>query len=167
MPGAVVLRSDEIRKELSGVPALARLGPEAYSTDMSARVYDTLMARACVVVQAGHSAIVDAVFAQKTERARAEAVACEVGVPFAGLWLEAPEPVLRGRVDSRHGDASDADAGVVRRQVARGAETPGWTRVDASPGSVEVLRQAAGLIQALGHDVRDAEPPVGAHEGEW
>src|SRR5207344_100429 len=32
VPGAVVLRSDELRKRLSGVPVGARLGPEGYSS---------------------------------------------------------------------------------------------------------------------------------------
>lgn len=47
VPGAVVLRSDEIRKRLCGVPHLQRLGPEGYSAQVSERVYATL-GRACV-----------------------------------------------------------------------------------------------------------------------
>src|SRR5690606_16109961 len=35
-PGAVVLRSDVIRKRLCGVPESARLGPEGYTAEVSA-----------------------------------------------------------------------------------------------------------------------------------
>ena len=149
VPGAV-LRSDEIRKELSDAPALERLGPEAYTAAMSARVYETLFARARTVLHAGHSAVLDAVFAQDGERAQAEAIARQVGVAFTGLWLEAPEPVLCARVDGRRDDASDAGASVVRMQLARGAGSPAWARVDATPGEREVLRQAAGLVKESG-----------------
>jgi uncharacterized protein len=63
-PGAVVLRSDEIRKRLSGVARLERLGPEGYSPQVSERVYATLAEQAIAVVRGGHSAIVDAVYAR-------------------------------------------------------------------------------------------------------
>ena len=45
VPGAVVLRSDEIRKQLCGVPLLEHLGPESYTADVSRRVYVTLAER--------------------------------------------------------------------------------------------------------------------------
>ena len=46
VPGAVVIRSDVIRKRLSGVSPLDRLGPEGYSSEMSERVYATVAERA-------------------------------------------------------------------------------------------------------------------------
>ena len=63
VPGAVVLRSDEVRKQILGVPPLERLGREGYSADVSARVYAILADRAAQVVAAGHATIVDAVCA--------------------------------------------------------------------------------------------------------
>jgi aminoglycoside phosphotransferase family enzyme len=63
VPGAVVLRSDETRKRLCGVPPLEPLAPEGYSPQMSARVYATLAERAALTLRGGHSAIVDAVYA--------------------------------------------------------------------------------------------------------
>jgi len=150
VPGAVVLRSDEIRKELSGVPALARLDAPAYTPEMSARVYGTMLARARQVLRAGHSAILDAVFARDAERAAVEALAREAGVGLAALWLDAPEAVLCARVEQRRGDASDAGAAVVREQVARGAGVPAWARVDAAGDAAEVLRQAAVVVRDRG-----------------
>ena len=46
VPGAVVLRSDEIRKRLCGVQPLQRLGPEGYTPEVSGRVYATVADRA-------------------------------------------------------------------------------------------------------------------------
>ena len=64
VPGAVVRRSDETRKRLCGVPVLQRLGPEGYSPQVSERVYSHLTEAAGLVLRAGHSVIVDAVYAR-------------------------------------------------------------------------------------------------------
>lgn len=138
VPGAVALRSDTIRKRLAGVGVLERLGPEGYASDVSQRVYETLAGEARLVLDQGHSVIVDAVYADPDHRLAIARVAEEVGVPFTGLWLEAPEAVLVERVSKRTHDASDADAGVVRRQLAAPPHDVRWHHVDASlpPGAV-------------------------------
>src|SRR5690606_3077079 len=117
-PGAVILRSDVVRKRLFGVAAEERLPQEAYRKDTSRRVYDTLMRRAGTRVRAGHAAIVDAVFLDPDERADVERVAAEAGVRFQALWLAAPEDVVVRRVGARGGDASDAAVDVLRQQLA-------------------------------------------------
>jgi aminoglycoside phosphotransferase family enzyme/predicted kinase len=109
-PGGIVLRSDEIRKRLLGHAPTERLGPEAYSTEVSARVYDALASAAADCLAAGQVVIADAVFLSPQQRGRIEAVARTAGAPFEGVWLEAPEMRLRERLDARSVDASDADA---------------------------------------------------------
>ncbi len=52
---------------------------------------------------------------------------------FDGLWLEAPAEVMIERVERRRGDASDATAEVVRRQLEWDLGDVGWTRVSAKP----------------------------------
>jgi aminoglycoside phosphotransferase family enzyme len=52
VPGAVVIRSDEIRKRLSSVSSLDRLGPEGYSSEMSERVYATVAERTRLTIRA-------------------------------------------------------------------------------------------------------------------
>jgi aminoglycoside phosphotransferase family enzyme/predicted kinase len=147
VPGAVVLRSDELRKRLSGVPVGARLGPEGYSSQMSERVYAALAERADLVLGAGHSVIVDAVHASAEDREAIEHVARAAGVPFIGVWLEAPESVLIARTGQRRNDPSDADAGVVRMQHARDTGHIGWLRVDASRSAAWVLSSVRDHIQ--------------------
>ncbi len=117
-PGAVVLRSDEVRKRLWGVEPLERLPPAAYAEAESARVYAQLVHEARLALRAGRAVVLDAVFLKPAERAAAAALARETGVAFAGEWLSAPPATLRARVAARRGDASDADVAVLERQLA-------------------------------------------------
>jgi hypothetical protein len=132
VPGALVLRSDEIRKRLCGVAAAERLGPEGYTPEVSARVYDVVADRARRAVAGGQSAIADAVYARAADREAIERVAAIARVPFIGLWLDAPDTVLFERVEQRRLDASDADAQVIRQQRAQDPGTIRWRRIDAS-----------------------------------
>jgi hypothetical protein len=113
----VILRSDVIRKELFGRPATDRLPPDAYAPDVSARVFATIAARADTCLAAGHAVIADAVYGHPDQRSAIAAVAAARDVPFHGIWLEAPLALKLERVAGRTGDASDADAAVVRRQA--------------------------------------------------
>jgi aminoglycoside phosphotransferase family enzyme/predicted kinase len=145
-PGAVVLRSDELRKRICGVSPLERLGPEGYTTEVSQRVYGALVTQAAAVVRAGFSVIADAVYARPGDREAIEHIARDVGVPFVGLWLEAPQPILIERLQRRRADASDADAEVLRNQYAKGAGAVTWQRLNASAPPETVLANAASAV---------------------
>ena len=132
-PGAVVLRSDIERKRLAGVGETERLPPDAYGPEMTERVYARLRDLARRVLAAGRSVVVDAVHARPPEREAIEAVARAASVGFAGFWLEAPQQTLIERVTARTGDASDADATVVRHQLGYDLGPIGWTRVASKP----------------------------------
>jgi uncharacterized protein len=130
-PGAVTLRSDVIRKKLFGAAPTDRLGPEAYRKDVSVKVYDTLISRAQILLGAGRSVIVDAVYLEGRDRDRIEQVAADTGVPFAGLWLTAPAETLLARVQRRKDDASDATAAVLQSQLEVDSGPLDWSKVDA------------------------------------
>jgi hypothetical protein len=149
VPGAVVLRSDVIRKRIAGLAATDRLDPGAYTPESAGAVYGEMVAAARQVVGAGHSAIADAVFAKPEERDAVAAAARKAGVPFIGVWLEAPPEQLAGRIAARRGDASDATVEVLRRQLAYDLGPLDWHRVDAS-GSAEAT--AARIVRLLGED---------------
>jgi uncharacterized protein len=146
-PGAVVLRSDETRKRLFGVPPQERLGPAGYSTSVSARVYATMAERADVVLRGGQSVIVDAVHARPADRETMERVARAASVPFIGLWLDAPESLLIERTGQRTNDPSDADASVVRMQRSHDHGPVAWRRLDASRPAASVLSSALGHVR--------------------
>jgi predicted kinase len=138
----VVLRSDETRKRLCGVPLLQRLGAEGYSPQVSERVYARLAEIAAQVVRSGHSVVVDAVFVRPGDRRSIEQVAAAASVPFKGLWLDAPEPVLIERTAQRRNDPSDADATVVRMQQNQDTGDLSWRRINASAPLRSVMSAA-------------------------
>jgi aminoglycoside phosphotransferase family enzyme/predicted kinase len=127
-PGAVVIRSDVERKRLAGVPLEERMPAGSYTPDASARTYTAMFERAERVLRAGHSVMLDAVFAKPEERDAAEALAQKVAVPFEGLWLDIPKDVAQARVAARKGDASDATPAVVDRQFSYELGEIRWQR---------------------------------------
>jgi hypothetical protein len=144
-PGAIVIRSDEIRKHLGGVKPLDPLGPEGYTDDMNRRVYSTLMTHCDAIVRGGAAVIADAVFARSEDRDAIQHVAAAAGVPFIGLWLDATESVLMARVAARGPDASDAGVDVVRQQLAQGADEVEWHHIDSSRARQQVCDAAAAI----------------------
>jgi len=149
VPGAMVIRSDDIRKRLCGVEPLERLGPAAYTDAVSTRVYTAAMEKAVRTVRAGHTAIVDAVFARPGDRSAIERAAHEAGVPFSGVWLDAPVDTLLRRVEQRRGDASDADAAVVRAQVVTEIGPVTWRRLDAGRDLDPLMAEALAALMPL------------------
>jgi len=148
-PGAVVLRTDEVRKRLAGADAAQSLPPESYTPQVHAQVYDALFDAAAALLAAGRAVVLDATFVEPALRARAERLAAQAGVPFHGVWLEAPAEVLAGRIAGRAGDASDATLATLQAQLERGAGPVSWTRLDASgPAEAAVEAWAAGALGA-------------------
>ncbi|MBP7648908.1 MAG: AAA family ATPase, partial [Phenylobacterium sp.] len=131
-PGAVVLRTDEIRKRLLGVAPDARLSSAVYSPAFYGDVYDALFADARALLKAGRAVVLDATFIQPELRSRAQALADEMGVAFHGVWLEAPTEILAARIDGRTDDASDATRATLQMQLDRDIGEVTWTHVDAS-----------------------------------
>ncbi|SLN35940.1 bifunctional aminoglycoside phosphotransferase/ATP-binding protein [Oceanibacterium hippocampi] len=140
-PGALVLRSDVIRKRLFGRAETEPLPQDAYRPEVSERVYAMLGARAAEALAAGSAVIADAVFDREPDRARIADVAARAGVPFDGFWLEASKAALARRIAQRRDDASDADVAVLESQLARGGHAGEWRTVDAG-GSIEAVSEA-------------------------
>ncbi len=145
-PGAVVLRSDIERKLLFGKDERAPLPPEAYTSDVTRRVYAVLLDKARRALAAGHSAIADAVFAHPQERVVAERSAEVLGVSLHGLFLTADLATRIARVGARTRDASDADAAVARAQEDYELGDVGWTRVDAGGTPEDTLARARAAM---------------------
>ena len=142
-PGAVLLRSDLIRKELAGVDALTRLPAMSYTHESSDRVYGEMFDRAGKVLAQGHSAILDAAFLTEAERTSAAKIARAAGVDFHGVFLAAAPEVRVQRIDARRADASDATAAVARHQESIDTGNIDWPLVDASGSPDETLALAA------------------------
>ena len=148
-PGAVVLRSDVERKLLFNAKMTEQLPPEAYTDTITREVYARLCEKAEVALAAGHTVIVDAVFARPRERDGIANLATILEVPFRGLWLEANPKLMEERVDARVNDASDADIAVVRFQLRLDLGPIGWSRVDASGTPEETKANAQEVLAAF------------------
>ena len=139
VPGAIHVRSDLERKLLFGAGETERLGDACYTPQANMRVYEAVLAKAAKALSAGQAVVVDAVFSDGAWREKAEQVADDLKVPFTGLWLDAPPETLISRVDAREGDASDATADVVRRQLAKDVSARSWHQIDAGGSPLETV----------------------------
>ena len=146
-PGARIAASDGIRKRLCGSAAEARRSADAYGDHVSARTHRVMIRLGETALGQGHAAVADAVFDRRSERERIEEVARRAGVPFCGLWLQAPEKLLVQRVAARRGDPSDATPEAVLSQIARHGAATEWTRI-AAQGEVGAVATAA--LAAIG-----------------
>ena len=145
-PGAVVLRSDLVRKQMFGVEDTHRLPPSAYTPEHAARVYDTLVQLGRRVLAQGHSAVIDGVFAREDERDAIAALARERNVPLNGLFLVADLATRQMRIGSRRGDASDATQEVAAQQEHYKIGHIGWAIIDASGTPEQTLQTCRDAI---------------------
>jgi uncharacterized protein len=145
-PAARVLRSDVIRKRQFGLAPEQRLPAEAYSPNATGRVYATLEREAMNAVAAGCSVIIDAVSAKPEERSAFAALAQRIGVPFDGIWLEAPPEILKQRIGARKNDASDADVAILEKQLGYDLGAIDWHRIDASAAPDSVAEAALKAV---------------------
>ena len=146
-PGAVLLRSDTERKVLYRVEETERLAQEAYAPAVTEKIYEILLDKAARVLRAGHSAVVDAVFARRDQRAGIEALAVGANIRFVGLFLTADLATRLARVGRRADDASDADGAIVRQQEEYDLGAVTWQRIDASRTPAQTLRQALNALE--------------------
>jgi aminoglycoside phosphotransferase family enzyme/predicted kinase len=143
-PGALVLRSDEIRKRHYGVAPEQRLPQDAYSDAASAAVFAAMAADAARAAAAGHCVVADATFLDPVHRRMLEDAARAAGAAFLGLWLSAPLAELEHRIRARTGDASDATVAVLRQAVRHDPGPGSWQAIEAGdPAAVLDLARAA------------------------
>jgi len=146
-PGAVHIRSDVERKRLFGVAPTERLPESAYAPAVSDEVYAICRKRALMALGGGQAVIVDAVHAKQDEREALAVLASEMGVPFTGLWLEAPPEVMRQRIARRTNDASDATPAVIDAQLDYEIGEQNFQLIDASLPFEQVV---AACLDKLG-----------------
>jgi len=157
--GFEVIRSDVVRKELAGVAsdaqAAVRLGEGLYTAEWSYRTYAECLRRAEERLFQGGRVIVDATFSDEQRRQLFLDAAIRRGVPVLFLVCTAAPGTIKQRLESRRGDASDADWQVyleaARRWQAPGDKTARVLRqlaTDESAGAA--LAQAQGFLLEFG-----------------
>ena len=145
-PGAVVLRSDVLRKQLFGVGETDRLSESAYRPEITAQIYEILRQRAVRILTQGQSVVVDAVFARQAERSAIFNAARELNVRFAGLFLVTDLATRLRRIGRREKDASDATPDIAGLQESYNIGSLDWTVIDASGTPEQALRQCESRI---------------------
>jgi hypothetical protein len=151
-PGAIVLRSDLVRKAMMNVPETQRLPESAYTNEMHERVYSMLNDKAASMLSAGYSVIADAVFGDAMQRDEIARTARKSGVPFTGIWLKAAPAILEHRVAARRGDASDATIEILRRQLTHITSPDDWNILDAAGPANELLAKARKALWPVPDD---------------
>ncbi|MFN7755294.1 MAG: AAA family ATPase [Holosporales bacterium] len=138
LPGAVVLRTDILRKQLAGKLETDRLEAEYYNHAFTHKVYTALRERAEAILLSGRSVILDCVAADAAERAAFAITARTAHAQFIGLWCEVDDATARQRLQERtaHGrDASDADVSVRAMQEKFDCGDIAWARVNTGEES--------------------------------
>jgi uncharacterized protein len=148
-PGAIVLRTDVLRKQLFQLTEADRLPESAYQPEVTAKIYELLVQRALRILSQGHSVIVDAVFAQESERAAIRDAARRLNGGFVGLFLQTDLATRLSRVGRRSRDASDATPEIAGLQEKYDIGEVDWAIIDASGAPEDSLRQCQAQIAGL------------------
>jgi len=154
--GAIVIRTDAVRKRLVGLPlrehAAHGFGEGLYTDDMGRRTYAEAFRVAEEVLAAGWPVLLDGSFSNATERRGAQEMADRLVVPHTVLWCDAPDEVVAGRLrrraDDRH-EVSDGREELLSRHRSRyepPAGEPGVVRVDTAD---DPTRAIGRFLQSL------------------
>lgn len=124
-PGAVWLRSDTVRKEISGIDAkehaYVEYGTDIYDADATAKTYQLLAERAVKEAGAGKRVIVDATYLEASQRVPLLNACLNSGLNPFFVHCCAAEPVLKKRIEGRiaeGSDPSDAHLTILERQMS-------------------------------------------------
>ena len=153
--GATVLRSDEVRKELAGLPAdqhaPAAFGQGLYSPTVTADTYGALMARAEVALAMGETVVLDASWSEERWRALARAAAGRVHADVVELRCDVPADVAAERIRARAAagaDPSDATPAVAAAMAATADPWPGATTIPTGGDPAHSASDALAAIAA-------------------
>ena len=145
-PGALIIRSDVLRKRRFGRGMFETLPQSCYSADATLKIYADVFEDASAALNAGMSVIVDAVFRNPSQRAAIKEAARQAGIPFTGIWLDAPRDLRADRISSRGPDASDATADLVLKHADMSVGVMDWFIVDADQPIDVLVAHSQGLL---------------------
>jgi len=147
-PGAIRIRSDEIRRQLIGWDEYSKMPQSAYTSEQSAAVYKQMELCAKAILQTGHSVILDAVLDREIDQKSFEQVATDLHLPFTGIWLNVDQQVMKKRIEGRSRDASDATVQVLEQQISRNnKKNSTWHQLDGSGTPQQSLNYSLELLE--------------------
>ena len=123
-PNWMIMKSDEVRKAMSGVKKdehrYVEFKEGIYSDSLTRDVYCALVENAVEMVRRGKRVVVDATFLKKNQRRNFYETCIEKGLNPFFVHCFAGEEVLRERIEKRikeGADISDAHIGILERQI--------------------------------------------------
>jgi predicted kinase len=111
LTGAVMLRTDEIRKLIFETPE--------YTNEEKEKVYEALFRTAESLLRLGKDVILDATFYKESLRKEALSVAKKADVSYMIIEVVCDEKLMAGIMKRRYRDFSDADYEVYRKVKAQ------------------------------------------------
>jgi len=155
--GAIVVRTDAVRKRLAGLALSERhpvpFGEGLYRPEMVERTYAEAMSEAAKILESGWPVVVDGAFSSAAQRRLAREAAMRAGVAFAVLWCDAPDPVLAERLRRRAhdpGEVSDAGVALLPEHRARYEPPVRESNVIRIDTTAAADGAAAAALDALG-----------------
>jgi hypothetical protein len=142
--GAVHLRTDVIRKELAGLPPLARTNSATregiYSPEMSLRTYEEMVRRAAAALAEGRPVIMDGTHLRAEHRERSLAAARGAAARTVIIECRLDEKTALERIETRYRSGRSESEG---RPEVYMAQAPQWEPVSAGEAD-SVIRLDTG-----------------------
>jgi predicted kinase len=152
--GLVALSSDEVRKELVGLPhhahAYAAPGEGIYTSELNERTYAELLRRSRHALSMGEPVVLDASWSRERDRHAVRAMADEVAVPIIEIRCELDAAVVRRRIENRMrtSTASDATPEVAAHIASVFESWPEATSIDTSGDLESTAGRALDVVRA-------------------
>ena len=151
--GWAVLRSDEVRKDITGVgraaSAAAPLGEGIYDAATTERTYEQLLARARRALEHGEPVVLDASWSRDTWRAAARRLADETSSDLVELCCDAPADVTRRRVEERAARGADLSDATVPVAEAMRASFEAWPTAAVIPTAGTVAESVERALDVI------------------
>lgn len=160
-PGALLMRWDDVRKRLLGLPPEAPSDGAGHDGPAMARTRGELVAQVRGAARAGRSVVVEALFLDPADRAAVAQAAGDAGAAFAGLWLDAPLPLITERLAGRAYDASESTVESLRTANQIDPGMFDWLRLDATDADAVLANAQAALTSYRRRAARRARAPGG------
>jgi aminoglycoside phosphotransferase family enzyme/predicted kinase len=151
--GWAVLRSDETRKDLAGLPHSPAdpgdFGVGLYAPGISDRVYAGMLDRAGAHLALGESVVLDASWSAGARRAAARRVASACGAEIIEIQCRLPSAIASARILARRAageGSSDATPEIAARLAASADPWPESRSIDTDATLGLVLRRARRLV---------------------
>ena len=114
--GAIVIRSDAVRKHLAGITLDESGADSMYTSEMTQKTYHRLLELGIMLAKEGYKIILDAKYDRNNLRHPVIIEAQTENIPLKIIYCTAPESILRNRLNQRQNDISDAGADLIESQ---------------------------------------------------